>query len=664
MSQEILFGVDYYPEHWNPCLWESDAVRMQAMGVKAVRLMEFAWAILEPQQGHFDFTLFDTVIELLARHGIAIVLGTPTATLPAWLYAKDPGLVQVSPDGGVKAFGTRRQACLNSPTYRSAALRITEQVAAHFGPNPNVVGWQIDNELGLEGSDRCVCANCRTAWHAWLAERYVSIATLNEAWGTVFWSTTYAEFSQVPQPRPQSGPPHNPALVLDYHRFCSDTCVRFVDEQAAIIRCCNRPEQWITTNTSIPPHGTVIDLRQVYENLDCAGLDYYPVWGDMNAPAPFYFTAYCLAFMRGLKPHGRFAVLEQISGFQGHACLGYLPSDKQIALWTTQAIAHGANKVFYFHWRTAPFGQEQLCSGILDPDNADTTRYTAIRDNIARHRQVYARLADSTMENRACLVYDKDNARLLRDQYQSKGMYLAPLPYLQVGYDAVMTRFYAPYMVFSIGADVQATDDVDLDRYKLVTLPLYLMADAAFVARLAAWVEQGGHLVLSWRTGIRDRRNQAVATELPGLFRDLAGIRIRRCESLNLTKVGLRSGVVFSRAEIWADILEPETARPIATYCDPRKHYRGAPAVTVNSYGRGKVYYLGTYPGPLGVFALFRRIYKDAGLEPRFAGIGLERLRRRTANGRTIEIVLNHTGMAWLVHGRKIAPFGTLFLDH
>lgn len=663
-SHGVVFGVDYYPEQWDRSFWESDARRMREMGLSSVRMMEFAWAVIEPKPGKYDFSLFDEVIGILAKEGLKTVLGTPTATFPAWLYKKDPNMVQIHPSGIYRDFGTRRQACFNSRTYGAASQRIVERLARHYGGNPNIIGWQIDNEIGHEGSDRCVCPNCRASWQRWLKLRYKNISALNEAWGTVFWGTVYANFDEVPVPRKQVASVQNPNLLLDYDRFCSDSAVQFADMQVKILRRHISPEQWISTNLYPTPHNPVIDMEEMFAGMDFPGFDNYPVWGDQDEPLPYYFNAYLLSYIRGLKNAGKYAVFEQFSGFQGHWCLGYLPPEQQVVLWTNQAIARGADHIFYFRWRTAAFGQEQLCYGILDPDNSVTSRYTSLSENIAKHENAFAQFASIPLESPACLVYDKDNSRVIKEQYLSKGLYLTPASFMQVGYDLELARHYVPYALFNVNADVKSARGVDLSKYKIVSLPLYEMPDPAFVKRLEEWVKAGGHLVLGWRAGARDARNHAVTSELPGVFADMAGVRIRRFESLNMTKVKIKIGIIPARGEVWADIVEPVTAKTIARYSDRKKHYRGMPCVTVNDYGKGKVYYVGTSPDPVALFFLFRRILKHAGVRPRFHGMGMEVIQRKTTEGKTVDIVLNHTAKTKWCMWRRVEPYGMKIIRH
>ena len=262
----------------------------------------------------------------------------------------------------------------------------------------------------------------------------------------------------------------------------------------------------------------------------------------------------------------------------------------------------------------------------------------------------------------ACLVYDKDNIRILWAQYLSKGLYEKPTPYVQAGYELELTRWFAPYSLFNINADVKKPSQVDLSKYSIISLPMYQMADPEFVERIEKWVHEGGTLVLGWRAGTRDMNNYAITDDLPGLFSGLAGVKIKRFESLNKNKVKIRIGLIPAKGEVWADLLEPTTAKTAAVYSDRKKHYKGMAAVTMNRYGKGIVYYLGTSPDPVGLFLLFRKIFRKSGLRPKFHGLGVEVVHHRGDDGINFKVVLNHTAKTKLVSGKWIKPYGMVIL--
>jgi beta-galactosidase len=659
---EVMWGTAYYPEQWDLPTIESDARLMNEAGIRYVRLMEFAWACIEPEEGCFDFALFDKVIAKFAEFGIKSVLGTPSATYPIWLYEKDPSLIQIHPTGINRIFGTRRGACCNAGTYTQAAYKMVEALADHYGKNSNVVGWQIDNELGHEGSDRCVCEHCKREWHQWLQEKFKKIETLNAVWGTTFWGTQYSRFDQIPQPKSEVASMQNPGLILDYYRFCSVSAVRFAQRQLSIIKNRVAPAQWVTTNLYPPPHGVVTDMAELLRGMDFAGFDYYPIWGNMNEPIPYFFWAYVLSYIRGLSAKPDFAILEQFTRIQGHWCLGATVSSKQANLWTSHAIAYGASKIFYFRWRTAALGQEQLCYGILDNDKKSAC-YESIKENILTKSADYQRFVGTPFPAEACLLYDKDNMRMLRDQYLTEGLLMEPAPFLRTGYDYELVRSFAPFVIYGINADVKSAREVDLAPYKLVSLQLYQLADKDVVQKLAAWVKQGGHLVLGWRTGVRDSENRAIDTAAPGLFSELAGVEVESFESLNKTKVKVKLGLIPAKGENWAEALRLTTARPLAHYNDKKKPYHKQVCVAVNSYGKGKVYYVGTSLNEIGLFFFYRKVLKDAGLKPKFYGKGIEVIKRQDQDGKEISVILNHNPRAKRVKGRRVDAFDMIVTD-
>lgn len=673
MSQTLLWGVDWYPEQWEKTLWESDVQRMAAQGFHAVRIMEFAWPILEPKLGTYDFTFFDEVLELLERYNLRAVLGTPTAIMPAWLVDQDPTVLAVHPSRLSRDFGCRRMGCMNAPSYQEAARRLVQAIADHYGNKQVVIGWQIDNEIGHEGSDHCVCDHCRAAWHRWLAERYTTIENLNEKWGTIFWGSTYSRFDQIPLPRQQVATSHNPALLLDYDRFSSDTAVLWAETQVRIIREKALPHQFITTNLYPAPLSQCIDMEDMVRTMDAAGWDNYPVWGNQDESLPYFFTSYVLSYVRGLHPSGTFKVMEEFSGIQGHTQLGHLPPPEQVVLWTNQAIARGANAIFYFRWRTAPFAQEQLCYGIRDTDNVETERERHIIKNMQTLSPVLETFASEPISARVCLVYDRDSSRLIREQPLSLGMEMRPAPYMQVGYDAELARWFAPYVIYNVTGDIKSTRSVTLENYKLISLPLYELTDEAFVIRLTNWVAQGGHLVLGWRSGSRNRDNWNTDRVLPGLFRELAGVQVSSFEALGKgsVRLSLKDSLIHRlistfmpcKGEVWADIIETDTAQVIARYHDKRKHYSGKPAITCNKFGAGSVWYLGTSPDATTTFFLYKTILKQAGLEPRFLGLGIEEIKRTSHDGNNVTVLLNHTPKKKRIYGRIIPPWGTIVIE-
>lgn len=360
----MKFGVCYYPEHWPESRWLIDVQLMREAGIDIVRIGEFAWSKMEPQEDVYDWEWLDRAIDVLGRAGLQVVLGTPTATPPVWLSRAHPDILRVDADELQRDHGTRRHYCPNSTTYRAYSRRIVRAMAERYGTHPHVIGWQIDNEFGGGKTARCYCPNCVAAFSAWLDARYKSIETLNEAWGAVFWSQSYAGFDEI-------RPPHagvnykNPSQVLDFYRFSAESYVTYQQEQIDILRDL-APNHFITHNFM----GLYRDLDQhaLAKALDFATWDAYPTgfperWrnflyapdADFSRNDPVY--AYDVgepvminmahALTRGLKQQP-FWIMEQQCGHINWAGLNPQARRGTVRLWTWQSVAAGADVIVFF----------------------------------------------------------------------------------------------------------------------------------------------------------------------------------------------------------------------------------------------------------------------------------------------------------------------------
>jgi beta-galactosidase len=577
----FYFGVDYYPEHWPEERWCEDARLMRDAGFNVVRLAEFAWARLEPEEGCFQFGWLDRAIDLLAGHGMRVVLGTPTASAPPWVMESVPGLYRIRENGQPVTFGNRRAYCPSNPVYRSHAGRIVRAMADHYREHPAIIGWQIDNEFG----ERCYCDSCKDGFRDWLKDRYGSLDRLNAAWGTVFWSHTYSRWDQVPVPLHSGGSP-NPGLALDFARFSSDSYVGFQAIQVNILRqTC--PGHFITHNFM----GFGFDQVNAYElahDLDLVSWDNYPrsQWnGSMGEEVDPERQALNHAAMRGLKRQN-FWVMEQQAGSAGWEQIGPSPRPGELRLWAYQAIAHGADGILFFRWRTSRFGTEQFWHGLLDHDGSPSRRY----HEVARMGKEIGRFGEliqgSTVHSQIALLHSYDSRFAFQLQSTNHGF----------SYPGHFKEVYKVFSRAGSGVDV-VSPDTDLSTYQLVIAPaLYVLAPPV-LENLRAYVRAGGLLLLTPRSGVKDEANAVFESPPPGPLAELAGAVVEEYDSL---PEDCRLSVRFSQPElgtfetdVWCDVLRPVHGRAIAYYCSGR--FDGKPAVTENQFGDGRVVYSGVY---------------------------------------------------------------------
>ncbi|EPG74166.1 beta-galactosidase [Leptospira fainei serovar Hurstbridge str. BUT 6] len=649
----MRFGADYYPEQWTPKDWEEDLRIMKDMGLSIVRLAEFSWGMIEPKEGKFDFSFWERMLDLVGKFDMKVILGTPTATFPPWLAKKYPDVMQVR-DGIQRTIGTRRQACFSSLNYRNAVIRVVTKMAQALGKHPTLIAWQIDNEIGHEGSDIDHSDTSLRAFRLWLKKKYKTIKNLNETWGNVFWGVLYGDWNEIPIPGAHISANYHPSMIQDFYRFHSDTVVDFVNLQAKILRQYS-PGRNLTTNLYPSPFLPVVDMSELFANLDYVSWDNYPTWGDQEEPFPHPFISAMHQYNRGLK-NKSFTVMEQISGFQGHDVLGYLPAPGQTKLWMKQAIAQGAEQIVFFRYRTARYGQEQLCYGILDHDKSLTERYFELQVGISEILPEASDFASEPFPAEVAVLHDIDNARNFKHQPVSTGLKFSPVPFAQVGYDIEMATWFAGLNVLNVNTHFLPAITTNLSRYKVVVLPLYSMVDNRVVEDLRNYVRNGGILVLGYRTGIKDKNGWMLDSQAPGPFRDMAGIRVRKFEAVGNQRVKFRFRILPGTCSKICEILEPETAEVWAKYTDGNKFYTGKPVITCNRFGKGSVIYIGASLHPISFMLLYRRILRRAGVPFTFYGPNVEKVFRK-GKMKDYEILMNHSRKHSFAGWKLLKPF-------
>lgn len=588
----MRLGVCYYPEHWPEDVWADDARRMVAMGLSRVRIGEFAWSRIEPQSGRFDWDWLDRAIETLHAAGLGIILGTPTATPPKWLVDSMPDMLALDRDGRPRGFGSRRHYCFSHDGYRAAAARIVQALAERYGTHPAIVMWQTDNEYGCHDTAVSFSTHAAAAFRQWLAARYGTIAALNAAWGTIFWSMDYAGFDAVELPN-LTVTEANPAHWLDFMRFSSDQVVRFNRMQVDILRA-HSPGRDITHN--FMGFFTQFDHHDVGADCDIAGWDSYPLgfleqfWFSADDKHRYArqghpdIAAFHHDLYRGCSG-GRWAVLEQQPGPVNWARFNPAPLPGMVRLWTLEALAHGAELVSYFRWRQLPFAQEQMHAGLLRPDSVDDVGAGDVR----QASQDIARLGvvgDPLRQVALIFAYDADWVT----QIQPQGR----------GFSALRQCYEAYTALRRCGLNVDIiAPSAALDGYAMVVIPCLPIVPDDLVDRLDDF---DGPVVIGPRSGSKTQAFAIPPDLAPGPLRRLIPITITRVESL-------RDGLVLAGENC-----------AITRWFEHVDTHIGAEWRLAD--GRGllyraeTIYYLAGWPDQDGLIALMSDVSVTAGLDP------------------------------------------------
>jgi len=594
----MYFGVDYHPEQWvypyggtreNPeAAWEHDVELMQAAGINVVRMGEFIWGLCEPENGKYDFGWLKRVMDLLGKANIKVVLATPTAAPPIWLSQQHPEILPVDERGLIKREGTRRAVCLNSNVFWDYCKRLVEHMAKALGKHPQLIAWQIDNSLGGNFTEAAFNEDARRDWRLWLEAKYESIERLNELMGMRHWGQVVANWSQVPMP--MAAPTiHNPALVLDWCRFCSDTIVQFVKMQADLLHQLS-PKCPVTTNLRPLIHR--FDHFDVAEVIDFVSIE------STAALKPKSAELACeIDMLRSLKksdirtPDGDtgFWVMEQKAGNVTWQDVNSLVRPGILRMFTYQLVSRGATAILFFRWQQPRFGSEQFHGAVL-PHRADPKG--RVFQEVAQLGEEMKLLAPSIKGTRVqaetCILYSHDNDWILQQPMQPN-KFFSLREHIQLFYTALHDR--------NIAVDF-ARPTEDLSRYKLVFAPSLHLLSGGEADRLKLYVQNGGTLVATFNTGLVDEHNIAPDNGYPHDLTDLFGLEVVEFDQL---PPGEENHLVFKGdfptnhmhpARLWCDIIEPKGCQVIATYA--KDFYAGRPALTLHTFGLGKAVYVGT----------------------------------------------------------------------
>lgn len=627
----LEFGGDYNPEQWDATTWPHDVRLMRETGVTMVTVGVFSWSWLEPAPGSFDFAWLDQVMDLCADTDIGVDLATATASPPPWLTHEYPEVLPVDKLGHRLWPGSRQAYCPSSTAFQTRAATLVDRLATRYGSHPALRLWHVGNEYANHVTS-CWCAVCAEAFRRWLADRYVTVADLNQAWGTAFWSQRYSSFDEIHPPRltPSFG---NPAQALDFRRFsCAQHLACFTNERDILRRI--TPEVPVTTN--FMSFSDVVDCWRWADEVDVVSNDHYLKAADADNHVELAFNA---DLTRGLSRRRPWLLMEHSTSAVNWQPRNVAKRPGEMLRNSLQHVARGADGVLFFQWRQSQAGAERFHSAIVPHAGTDSRVWREATDL----GSVLARLAPvagSRVDSEVALIFDYESAWALEGE---------AMPTVDVSYRDRAIAFHAALWREGITVDM-VPPGADLSSYRLVLVPtLHLVRDRD-AAAIEAYVRAGGHVVITYFSGIVDEHTHVRLNGYPGAFRDLLGVRseefcpLRQDEHVSL--VG-PDGQRVGSADVWTEDLTCDTSTSIMTYLDGP--VAGRPAVTRNDYGAGRAWYLATRTDEDTTFALLQQICAEAGVAPATSTpAGVEVVRRTGPKG-AFHFVLNHTDEAVVV---------------
>ena len=613
----MTVGVYYYPEAWPESQWARDFANMRKLNLEFVHMGEFAWGLYEPQEGKYDLDWLERAVNLASKAGLKVVLCTPSAAPPVWLAENHPEILMVDATGRRMQHGTREQGNWSSPLFRQYVEKINEQLARRFGNNPAVVGWQIDNELSHYGRQFSYDEFSRTKFQAWLKQKYNTIDKLNQDWGNVFWSQVYQNFEQVRLPnQAELVATPNPHALLDMQRWFADEAADYIRFQAATLRQHSR-NQWVTTNFMATHRDVNPALSR--NDLDLITWTTYPVHGETftaNGPLGFRLgNGASFGFMHDFTRtlNGNEGIMELQPGQVNWGEYNPQPQPGAIHMWLMHSFGSGAKLICSYRYRQPRAGSELYHYGFVGPDGVTPLpgglEYAQAMQEVTQLRKLRksnAKMPAAHAARRTAFLYNVDN-RFDLDNQRSTSRWNS-LEH--------MLRYYRALKTMNCPVDV-ITEDRDFSQYPFLVAPAYQLLDKALVDRWTKYVQVGGHLILTTRTGQKDRRGQLWEGPWGAPILDLIGAKFGE-RPFDMLPDQLKAHVTAQGKTYewgsWGEMLVPNPGTTtLAKHSD--QFYAGAPAIVTRKLGKGTVTYVGveTLQGDLERDVL-RSVYATAGV--------------------------------------------------
>ncbi|AZI56825.1 beta-galactosidase [Nakamurella antarctica] len=636
----LAYGGDYNPEQWDREVWLEDVALMREAGVNLVTVGVFSWALLEPSAGVYQFDWLDEIVDLLHANGIAVDLATSTASPPPWFTINNPQARLVDAFGSVRVHGGRQAFCPSSPEYRAASVAMASEMVRRYAGHPAVVMWHINNEYGCQNFE-CFCPQSAASFRVWLGAKYGTLEELNRCWGTNFWSQRYGQWDQILPPSAVSYNSFiNPTQQLDWKRFTSSEFEACYLGEAAELRAHAR--QPVTTNfMSFFEH---VDYFAFAEHVDIVSNDDYLLSENVNST---HYTAMTADLMRSLAKGKPWLLMEHSTSAVNWQNRNQAKGPGEMRRNSLQHIARGSDGALFFQWRASKAGAEKYHSALLPHAGTNSTRWREVVEFGANLKALAAVAGSTVAPASTAILYDWNSVWALNQKAH---------PSVDYSVMDQVQRWHHEMYRRNVGVDFLGPG-ADLAGYKLLLIPGLYLVDQATSDAVAEFVRGGGTVLVSYFSGTVDENDHIWLGGYPGAFREVLGVTVEEFSPLPVD--GAIELTEFGSGTIWSETARADSAEVLAQYVGG--NVTGSVALTCNSFGAGKAYYVGTELGDTGRGELFDRVLGTAGIVSAEVADGVEVVVRR---GETASwtFVINHSDAAAKVSlpGRDLLGDGSI----
>lgn len=628
MFQKPRLGVAYYPEDWPADEIPNDIRKMKELGISVIRVAEFAWSRLEPNEGEYDFAWLDEVINQFGEAGIDTILGTVSATPPQWFLRKYPDSVMEMENGRTYNSGGRRYCCENHPGYRQTCARITEEMAKHFGHNPYLIGWQVDNEIYPLWKG-CFCEHCRQGFHSFLREKYGNIGAVNAAWDTNLFSQHYDDFEDIPMPRDAWSNPH---LVMEWQNYKNDSMISFVHMQAEILH--KYSDAPVGTDLMCVPMMSFTDMYRPMEVVMC---NHYNDPGNLE-DAVFWFDHF-----RTLKERP-FWNTETAVNWNGAVSIGQSVKPEGFCRANSWLpVAAGAELNMYWLWRAHWAGHEMMHGAVLDTCGKPSHVIGELRQTASDFDRAGDFIKGTRPVSEAALIYSPLSSCMSQAQPIVDGF----------SYMDMIQRFHKSCVDAGVNPDV-IDPSKDISGYRMIITPMLMtMEEGEIGKRLEQWVRSGGTWIVGPFSDIRDTAGAKYRDRHFGMLESMTGVEWLygipdREHRLKLVDA---DGQPMDE-ELWVDVFgEADGVQSAArsdgnsglsvdvTVADGYSTLIGKTVSFTKKIGEGRVVVLGTFPSREQLAGIIRRVAKSAQAVTGYSETGTLLVRRKGIAGEGVAAV-------------------------
>ena len=608
----VLYGAAYYHEYMPYDRLDTDVALMKAAGLNVVRMGESTWSLWEPEDGHFEYAGMDRVVDAMGKAGIKVIMGTPTYSIPAWMAHEHPEILAQqlngSPFGGppIQAtYGMRQNMDTDSPAFRFYAERLIRNIVAHYKDNPTVIGWQVDNETG---SNDAANPDVFIGFQHYLEKKFVTPEALSKAWFLNYWGENLHTWEDLPT---RDGA-QSTGYKLEWTRWSQMRVTDYLHWQAELVRESASPQQFVTTDFGGMMHRDVNE-EAVAEALDIDAVNNYHGTQDHYDGSSQSITE---DFTRSLKHGANFLVTEtnaQTTGWS--SAFQYPPYDGQLREDVYTHLSNGADMVEYWHWASIAANQETYWKGVLSHDLEPNRAYAEVARTAHELQKIGPHLVGLKIHNQVAILWSRDSLNAIGFMpFSSSGPEWSQASPL-VDYATLVQQIHKSLYDLNIGCDFVFPSTQDFSGYKLLIVPALYISDDALLQRISDYVKNGGHVVMTFKSGFANENSAVRWVRAPGPLREAAGFSYQEFSNLE-HPLALKDDPYHvgagNHVQYWAEFLIPDHAKPIAYYDHP--FFGRWPAITENSYGAGTLLYEGTYLSDQLQTAVLRSTLEKIGL--------------------------------------------------